>query len=68
MCQGVRNRSGRDLEVRKRSKAARSAKLETGVNGSMDALDMFRAESEHFDLIITDMTLPKMTGIDSGLL
>jgi CheY-like chemotaxis protein len=34
----------------------------------MDALDMFRAESEHFDLIITDMTLPKMTGIDSGLL
>ena len=36
----------------------------TGVASSMEALDLFRAEPETFDLIITDMTLPKMTGID----
>jgi len=36
----------------------------TGVNSSMDALDLFRAEPERYDLVITDMTLPKMTGID----
>jgi PAS domain S-box-containing protein len=36
----------------------------TGVASSKEALDIFRAEPESFDLVITDMTLPKMTGID----
>ena len=36
----------------------------TGVTSSMEALDLFRAAPDRFDLVITDMTLPKMTGID----
>jgi PAS domain S-box-containing protein len=36
----------------------------TGVTSSREALDLFRAEPERFDLVITDMTLPKMTGLD----
>ena len=36
----------------------------TGAASSQEALDMFRAEPQSFDLVITDMTLPKMTGID----
>ncbi|MFZ4438712.1 MAG: PAS domain S-box protein [Syntrophales bacterium] len=36
----------------------------TGVTSSMEGLDLFRAEPDRFDLVITDMTLPKMTGID----
>ena len=36
----------------------------TGVTSSMEALNLFRAEPTHFDLVITDMTLPKMTGIE----
>ena len=36
----------------------------TGAASSKDALDIFRAKPESFDLVITDMTLPKMTGID----
>jgi len=35
-----------------------------GATSSIEALDIFRAEPERFDLVITDMTLPKMTGID----
>ena len=35
----------------------------TGVTSSLEALDMFLTEPRRFDLIITDMTLPKMTGI-----
>ena len=30
--------------------------------GSMAALERFKADPEQFDLIITDMTMPKMTG------
>ncbi len=36
----------------------------TGVLSSVDALDMISKEPQSFDLVITDMTLPKMTGID----
>ena len=36
----------------------------TGATSSKEALDIFRAEPQRFDLVITDMTLPKMTGID----
>ena len=36
----------------------------TGAEGSIEALDLFRAEPQRFDLVITDMTLPKMTGIE----
>lgn len=31
-------------------------------NSSIDALDVFRAKPSAFDLVITDMTMPKMTG------
>lgn len=30
--------------------------------GSRDALEAFRAHPEQFDLVITDMTMPNMTG------
>ena len=33
-------------------------------NSSTDALEAFRARPESFDLVITDMTMPHMTGID----
>jgi signal transduction histidine kinase/ActR/RegA family two-component response regulator len=36
----------------------------TGVASSTEALDLFRAGPQRFDLVMTDMTLPKMTGID----
>ena len=36
----------------------------TGVTSSLEALNLFRAAPGSFDLVITDMTLPKMTGID----
>ncbi|MEI6608983.1 MAG: PAS domain S-box protein [Deltaproteobacteria bacterium] len=35
-----------------------------GATSSIEALDIFRADPQRFDLVITDMTLPKMTGID----
>ena len=28
----------------------------------MDALDLFKEQPETFDLVITDMTMPNMTG------
>ena len=31
---------------------------------SIEALRIFHAQPERFDLVITDMTMPKMTGID----
>jgi PAS domain S-box-containing protein len=36
----------------------------TVAESSIAALDKFHAEPHRFDLVITDMTLPKMTGID----
>ena len=36
----------------------------TGATSSIEALDLFRAEPQRFDLVIADMTMPKMTGID----
>ena len=36
----------------------------TGATSTKEALDIFRADPQRFDLVITDMTLPKMTGID----
>jgi PAS domain S-box-containing protein len=36
----------------------------TGVTSSHEALDLFCAKPERFDLVITDMTLPQMTGIE----
>jgi PAS domain S-box-containing protein len=32
--------------------------------GSLEALELFQAKPDHFDLVITDMTMPKMTGIE----
>lgn len=34
-----------------------------GVNSSQDALTLFRENPSHFDLVITDMTMPHMTGV-----
>jgi CheY-like chemotaxis protein len=34
----------------------------TATSSSVDALDLFRADPGLFDLIITDMTMPHMTG------
>ena len=31
-------------------------------NGGVEALTLFRADPDRFDLVITDMTMPKMTG------
>ena len=31
-------------------------------HGSVDALALFRTKGEHIDLVVTDMTMPKMTG------
>lgn len=33
-------------------------------NGSVEALELFRKGPDRFDLVITDMTMPKMTGIE----
>ena len=33
-------------------------------NGSDEALELFNKEPDRFDLVITDMTMPKMTGIE----
>ena len=35
-----------------------------GKNSSMEALELFSASPEKFDLVVTDMTMPNMTGID----
>ncbi len=36
----------------------------TGITAPDNALEVFRADPDQFDLIITDMTMPKMTGDD----
>ncbi len=38
-------------------------KVETWTSPT-EALESFRSESDRFDLVITDMTMPKMTGVD----
>ena len=32
--------------------------------GSIDALELFRSQPDQFDLILTDMTMPNMTGVE----
>ena len=36
----------------------------TAVNSSSEAFELFRDNLNHFDLIITDMTMPGLTGVD----
>jgi CheY-like chemotaxis protein len=36
----------------------------TATNRSLNAHEMFRADPRSFDLVMTDLTMPKMTGID----
>ncbi len=31
---------------------------------SIEALELFRAQPDRFDLVITDMTMPQMTGVE----
>ena len=33
-------------------------------NSSIEALELFREQSDRFDLVITDMTMPQMTGTE----
>ncbi len=35
----------------------------TSKTGSIEALEVFKAHPDNFDLIITDMTMPEMTGL-----
>jgi len=35
-----------------------------GLTSSLEALELFRAQPERFDLVITDITMPNMTGIE----
>ena len=35
----------------------------TGVTDSMEALEIFRENSSDFDVVLTDMNMPKMTGL-----
>ena len=34
----------------------------TALTNSVEALEVFRTKPDHFDLVITDMIMPKMTG------
>jgi CheY-like chemotaxis protein len=36
----------------------------TGAADSRTALELFRSRPDHFDLVITDMTMPHMTGLE----
>ncbi len=36
----------------------------TSVTNSLEALDMFRLNPDEFDLVLTDMTMPHMTGLE----
>jgi len=40
------------------------AAVQVSITSSMQALEAFRAQPDKFDLVITDMTMPNMTGID----
>ena len=49
------------LEINKKFLEKMGYSVSTRING-IEALDLFQAESNKFDLVITDMTMPKMTG------
>lgn len=49
------------IEDRLKSSEKMGYSVSTGING-IEALDLFQDESNKFDLVITDMTMPKMTG------
>jgi CheY-like chemotaxis protein len=36
----------------------------TAKTSAMEALDVFKTDPDSFDLVVTDMTMPKMTGLD----
>ena len=35
----------------------------TGMTNSLEALELFKKDSQAFDLVLSDLTMPKMTGI-----
>jgi len=39
----------------------------TGKTSSIEALEAFRAQMRQYDLVITDMTMPHMTGVDLAI-
>jgi len=36
----------------------------TVLTSSVEALDLFKAHSDDFDLVVTDQTMPKMSGVE----
>ena len=36
----------------------------SGTTDSLEALELFRDQADQFDLVITDLTMPRMTGLD----
>lgn len=36
----------------------------TGMTNSLEALELFKKDSQAFDLVVSDLTMPKMTGIE----
>jgi CheY-like chemotaxis protein len=38
----------------------------TTLSDSIEALEMFSAEPDRFDIIVTDMTMPNLTGVELG--
>jgi len=53
-----------DISITKMGKQilARLGYAVTACNSSMGALEIFRIQPDEFDLVITDMTMPRMTG------
>ena len=37
---------------------------DTAATGSLDALALFRADPSGFDLVVTDQTMPNLTGVE----
>ncbi len=36
----------------------------TGLTSSADVLDIFKKKPDNFDVVLTDMTMPRMTGLE----
>jgi CheY-like chemotaxis protein len=55
------------LVVLNKQRLARLGYDVAATTSSMDALDIFRKDPDAFDLVITDYTMPNMTGVDLAI-